>query len=79
MIKYRHYIYDNGVWMYIDFFEDKKEIGMLEINVGKEDEVRIPDYIKVIDRVSDEENKYNKKLTFRMGDNNDIYNYRSNA
>ncbi len=79
MTKYRHYIFDKGTWMYVDFFEDKKETGMLEINVINEDDIQIPDYIKVIDRVKEEDNKNNRKLTFKMGDNHDNNIYRSNA
>ena len=43
-------------------FEDNKESGILEINVGKDEEVIVPDFVSVLELVSNNELYFNKNI-----------------
>lgn len=60
--KIRYYFVYNGEYFNLDVFEDNKESGILEINVGKDEEVVIPDYVSVLEKVSSNELYFNKNI-----------------
>ena len=60
--KIRNYFLYNGEYFNLDVIEDNKESGILEINVGKDEEVVIPDYVSVLEKVSSNELYFNKNI-----------------
>ena len=61
--KNRMYFYYNGIYMYLDVFNND-DIGYLEINITDNEEVSIPPFISVLEDVSDKNdyNNMNKSL-----------------
>ncbi len=60
--KIRYYFSYNGEYFNLDIFEDNKDIGILEINIGIDEDVVIPDFISMIEKVSDNELYFNKNI-----------------
>lgn len=65
--KIRYYFSYKGEYFNLDIFEDDKEIGILEINVGVDDIVAIPDFVSVIEKVSNNEIYFNKNIARKKG------------
>lgn len=61
--KIRYYFSYEGEYFNLDLFEGNDEVAILEINVGdKDEEVVIPDYISVKEKVSNNELYFNKNI-----------------
>lgn len=60
--KIRYYFVYNGEYFNLDVFEDNKESGILEINVGKDESVVIPEYVSILDKVSSNELYFNRNI-----------------
>ena len=79
--KKRYYFAYDGEYFYLDIFADNKDIGILEINVMKDEVINIPEFIATIENVTRNESYYNKMIAFREGKrikyDKDIY--RTNA
>lgn len=58
--KKRYYFSYKGEYFYLDIFADDNDLGILEINVSDDEEVLIPDFVSVIDRVT-KDSKYSNK------------------
>ena len=63
--KTRYYFTENGKYFYVDKFLDNDNIGVLEINVLEGEEVYLPSFITIIDRVSGDEEYSNKTLAYK--------------
>lgn len=60
--KTRYYFTYEGEYFYLDIFDDNKELGILEINVSLNEQVTIPNFIEVIDIVSNNNAYSNKSM-----------------
>ena len=60
--KIRYYFSYKGEYFNLDVFEDGKDIGILEINVGEDEKVVTPEFISVLEKVSDNELYFNKNI-----------------
>ena len=60
--KIRYYFTYKGEYFNLDVFEDNRESGILEINVGHDDEVVVPDYVSVLEMVSSNEMYFNRNI-----------------
>ncbi len=58
--KKRYYFSYQGEYFYLDIFANDQELGILEINVSADEKVLIPDFVSVIDQVTND-NKYSNK------------------
>lgn len=65
--KVRYYFDYQGQYFYLDVFDDMKDIGILEINIGENDQVLIPDFVEVLGLVTDDLSFYNKNIAKRDG------------
>lgn len=63
--KTRYYFTENGKYFYIDKFLDNDDIGILEINILEGEEVQLPSFVTVIERVSGDEEYSNKTLAYK--------------
>lgn len=63
--KTRYYFTENGKYFYIDKFLENDNIGILEINVLEGEEVTLPSFVTIIDRVSGDEEYSNKTLAYK--------------
>lgn len=59
--KVRYYFSYKGEYFNLDVFEDS-DIGILEINVGEEEKVIIPDFVTILEKVSNNELYFNKNI-----------------
>ncbi len=60
--KNRYCFSENGTYFNLDVFENMGDIGILEVNVGEQEVVQIPNYITVMENVSHNKNYYNKNI-----------------
>lgn len=60
--KIRYYFSYQGEYFNLDVFEDGEEIGILEINVGEDEKVVTPDFISVLEKVSNNELYFNRNI-----------------
>lgn len=60
--KIRYYFSYKGEYFNLDVFEDGQDIGILEINIGNDEEVVIPDFVSVLEKVSNNELYFNKNI-----------------
>lgn len=60
--KTRYYFTYEGEYFYLDVFDGDSELGILEINVAEDEKVTIPDFISVIDVVSNNNEYTNKSM-----------------
>ena len=58
----RYYFCYQGEYFNLDIFEDGQDIGILEINIGDDEEVVIPDFVSVLEKVSNNELYFNKNI-----------------
>lgn len=65
--KVRYYFSDNGTYFALDVFENMSDVGILEINVGEHDVVEIPDYVSVMENVTNNKDYYNKNIARKNG------------
>lgn len=63
--KIRYYFSYKGEYFNLDVFEDGQDIGILEINIGDDEEVVIPDFVSVLEKVSNNELYFNKNIAKR--------------
>lgn len=67
--KIRYYFSYKGEYFNLDVFEEGKDIGILEINVGEDEKVVTPEFISVLEKVSDNELYFNKNIARKKGKN----------
>lgn len=60
--KKRYYFSYKGEYFYLDVFDNDDEIGILEINVAEDEQVLIPDFVHVIERVTNNSKFSNKSM-----------------
>lgn len=61
--KIRYYFTYNGEYFNLDVFDDKTDIGLLEVNVSDDDKaIVIPDYVSVLELVSNNEMYFNRNI-----------------
>ena len=60
--KNRYYFSYNGEYFNLDVFDGNFDNGILEINVSDKEEIFIPDYISVLERVTDNEMYFNRNI-----------------
>lgn len=60
--KIRYYFAYRGEYFNLDVFEDNRESAILEINLGQEEDVTIPDYVSVLEMVSNNEMYFNRNI-----------------
>lgn len=60
--KKRYYFSYNGEYLYLDIFDNNFEQGLLEINIDERGSVVIPEFISVIENVSNNVMYYNRTL-----------------
>ncbi len=60
--KTRIYFNYEGTYIYIDIFENEETLGILEINITEEEKIKIPKYIHVLEKVTDDRQHYNKNI-----------------
>ena len=60
--KIRYYFVYNGEYFNLDIFEDNKDSGILEVNVGEDENVLVPGYVSTLDEVSNNELYFNRNL-----------------
>ncbi len=65
--KIRYYFSYQGEYFNLDVFDDMKDIAILEINVGESEEVVIPPFVSVMEKVSDNELYFNKRIARKNG------------
>lgn len=65
--KKRYYFTYDGEYFYLDIFNNNDEIGILEINVMENEDVKIPDFITVIENVTKNESYYNRGIALKKG------------
>lgn len=65
--KIRYYFSYQGEYFNLDIFEDGKDIGILEINVGDDENVVTPEFISVLEKVSNNEMYFNKNIAKKKG------------
>ena len=65
--KKRYYFTYDGEYFYLDIFNDNKDVGILEINVLENEKVRVPDFVCVLENVTNNESYYNKMIASREG------------
>ena len=65
--KIRYYFCYQGEYFNLDIFEDGQDIGILEINVGEDEKVVTPDFISVLEKVSENELYFNKNIARKKG------------
>ena len=63
--KNRYYFSYNGEYFNLDVFDDNFDNGILEINVSDKEEIFIPDYISVLERVTDNEMYFNRNMALK--------------
>lgn len=63
--KTRYYFTYNGEYFYLDIFANNNDIGVLEINVLKDEVVMIPEFVAAIDNVTRDESYYNKVIALK--------------
>lgn len=65
--KIRYYFSFQGEYFNLDVFEDQKDVGILEINVGEDEDIVIPDFVAVMEQVSNNEMYFNKHIAKKVG------------
>ena len=60
--KKRYYFVYEGSYLHLDIFDGDEELGMLEINVNKGGKCFVPEYLRVIDIVTGNEEYVNHSL-----------------
>lgn len=65
IVKNRYYFSNNGSYMYLDIFDGDLEVGILEINVNNNEVINMPEYLSVIDKVSNREEYQNKNIALK--------------
>ena len=60
--KIRYYFTYKGEYFNLDIFEDNKGSGILEVNVGEDEKVIVPEYVSVLEEVSDKEEYFNRNI-----------------
>lgn len=65
--KIRYYFTYQGKYFNLDIFDNSNDIGILEINIGIDEEVFIPDYVSVLEKVSNNELYFNKNIAIKEG------------
>lgn len=65
--KIRYYFVYNGEYFNLDIFEDNKDSGILEVNVGEDESVLVPGYVSTLDEVSNNELYFNRNLARNKG------------
>lgn len=60
--KTRYYFSDSGEYFYLDVFSDNNATGILEINVLENERVTIPEYVRVLEKVTGQEQYYNSRI-----------------
>lgn len=60
--KIRYYFSYKGEYFNLDVFEDGKEVGILEVNIGDDEMVAIPDFVSVLEKVSNNELYFNRNI-----------------
>ena len=63
--KVRYYFNYKGEYFNLDIFENNGDVGILEINIGENEEVSLPDCVSVMERVSDKEMYFNKNIALK--------------
>ena len=51
-----------GKYFYLDVFDKNNELGILEINVRKNEIIETPDFLSVLEKVTHNEKYYNKNI-----------------
>lgn len=67
IIKKRYYFVEGGQYFSLDIFDNATDIGVLEINVSNNEEVCLPNYVGVIERVTNNKDYYNKNMALKGG------------
>lgn len=60
--KKRYYFSYQGEYFYLDIFANDNDLGILEINVSSDEKVLIPDFVSVVDRVTNDSKYSNKSM-----------------
>ena len=64
--KIRYYFTYEGEYFNLDVFENNNDIGILEINISSDfDEVLIPDFVSILEKVSNNEMYFNRNIAFK--------------
>lgn len=63
--KIRYYFTYKGEYFNLDVFENSNDVGILEINIGLNEEIFIPDYVSVLEKVSTNEMYFNKNIAIK--------------
>lgn len=65
--KIRYYFDYEGQYFSLDVFDGKSDVGILEINVDEKDKVVVPDFVCILDKVTDDLNFYNRNIAKKSG------------
>ena len=60
--KIRYYFVYNGEYFNLDIFEDMNDIGILEVTVREDVDTQVPDYVSVMEFVSNNELYFNRNI-----------------
>lgn len=66
ILKTRYYFVDQGEYFHLDVFDGNDEIGILEVNVSRERNKVMPEFLQVIDVVSNDVNYANRNLAKKL-------------
>lgn len=67
--KIRYYFTYQGEYFNLDVFDGDNNIGILEINIGEDEEVLTPPYVEVLEKVSGKQDYFNKNIALKDGKN----------
>ncbi len=67
--KIRYYFTHQGEYFNLDVFENNGDIGILEINIGEDEKVIVPEYVSVIEKVSGKDDYLNRNIALKTGRN----------
>lgn len=65
--KTRYYFDYQGQYFSLDVFDNQSDIGILEINVDENEVIVVPDFVSILDKVTDDLHFYNKNIARRSG------------
>lgn len=60
--KTRIYFNYKNEYFYLDIFDNNNELGILEINIGEDETVETPDFLTIIENITNNEKYYNRNL-----------------
>ncbi|MBR1413134.1 MAG: AAA family ATPase [Bacilli bacterium] len=63
--KKRYYFSNEDTYYYIDIFDDNNELGILEVNVIENEQLKLPENITILTKVSNDSNYSNKELSLK--------------